>query len=622
MLIRIPTNVVEAALAVHDNSLLRKSKEGSLFKRFVETDADLLDRKTLKALLNASEGKSAEYVASLQFAYSAATDKTGDSLKITCMEQVESALKNFIVKTRIKGYVFVRRQFNAVAPLLVTSIEQEKDRYRNRPDLEYGIRIVVSLAYSTLQDPNSSKSFSVSAHTLAGIFANNDVEYEEEWKGKKDNPRMVNVKAKGEGYVTAEQIFRAMGYYRETKELHELYDSQIERFFKFLKMYGQQFRVKGSASSSSYWWSHNTSMLTEGKPSRCIQVTVPAVCRKTDEGEDSRSRSRYRSDYDDDDGESAPLSNDMSVALDDVTLEDLQAEVEVMLTGVKEVSPLQPTVRIFHLEQHEEFTVHVNNVTPYKYKDNLQDNLILPKEVKDLTQMLVAAASEDVEDVIEGKSQSTVIAAVGDPGLGKTLMAEVMSEACKKPLYKIQAAQLGDNPSSLESNLVKILRRAERWNCVVMIDEANAYIHSRGHDIGQNAVVGVFLRKLEYFKGILILTTNKTRGDDEGTDFDIDDAILSRCTAVFRFELPDSALSKDLWRLQAKLLNVELSEDLIKSLVKRFHISGRTIRHLLKLSARWAALKNEALSLDHFVTCSQYVPLTQSENVNVKEKNQ
>ena len=55
------------------------------------------------------------------------------------------------------------------------------------------------------------------------------------------------------------------------------------------------------------------------------------------------------------------------------------------------------------------------------------------------------------------------------------------------------------------------------------------YIKRRDDNIAANAVVGVFLRVLEYFNGLLFLTTNRID--------DIDEAIISRCIAMVRYRI-------------------------------------------------------------------------------------
>ena len=82
----------------------------------------------------------------------------------------------------------------------------------------------------------------------------------------------------------------------------------------------------------------------------------------------------------------------------------------------------------------------------------------------------------------------------GLPGVGKTLTAEVFAEIQKKPLYAVQSSQLGVEPAEIEKQLNLCFERSNRWNAVLLIDEADVYVHQRTNDLKQNSVVGTFLR--------------------------------------------------------------------------------------------------------------------------------
>lgn len=98
----------------------------------------------------------------------------------------------------------------------------------------------------------------------------------------------------------------------------------------------------------------------------------------------------------------------------------------------------------------------------------------------------------------------------GPPGCGKTLTAEAVAEVTKRPLYSVSAGDLGVDAYDVDENLSRILNMTENWNAVLLIDEADVFLEQRTrNDIGRNAIVSIFLRQLEYFQGILILTTNR-----------------------------------------------------------------------------------------------------------------
>ena len=110
----------------------------------------------------------------------------------------------------------------------------------------------------------------------------------------------------------------------------------------------------------------------------------------------------------------------------------------------------------------------------------------------------------------------------GPPGTGKTLTAEGISELLKCPLYMVSAGELGTDSRFLESELQKILDICHAWGAILLLDEADVFLEKRNmHDLHRNALVSIFLRQLEYFQGILFLTTNRVEVCDCGLRWSI-----------------------------------------------------------------------------------------------------
>ena len=193
-------------------------------------------------------------------------------------------------------------------------------------------------------------------------------------------------------------------------------------------------------------------------------------------------------------------------------------------------------------------------------------------------------------DIIEGKSSGTTILCKGLPGTGKTLTAEIYSEITHRPLYKISSGQLGVEPEKVEENLQAILSRAERWGAVMLIDEADTFIRSRGDNIKQNAIVAAFLRTLEYFNGLLFMTTNRSE--------DVDDAIASRCIAEIKYTYPTKENLTKIWQVLSKQFNIDLSLESISEFVEYLpSISGRDVKELLKLMGRYSIVRKVPVDL-------------------------
>jgi hypothetical protein len=74
---------------------------------------------------------------------------------------------------------------------------------------------------------------------------------------------------------------------------------------------------------------------------------------------------------------------------------------------------------------------------------------------------------------------------------------------------------------------------------VLLLDEADVYLRQRSTDHIHNSLVSVFLRKLEYYQGIMFLTTNRLK--------DFDEAILSRIHLTLKFDRLSMEIRKGIW---------------------------------------------------------------------------
>ncbi|KAG8361833.1 hypothetical protein FVEN_g278 [Fusarium venenatum] len=119
-------------------------------------------------------------------------------------------------------------------------------------------------------------------------------------------------------------------------------------------------------------------------------------------------------------------------------------------------------------------------------------------------------------DIVRGKGQGLIILLHGPPGSGKTSTAETLAAYSRRPLYPITCGDLGVDPDSVERSLNEHTERAQRWGCILLLDEADVFLSRRDwRDTNRNALVSVFLRQLEYYSGILFLTTNRVGVIDE-----------------------------------------------------------------------------------------------------------
>ena len=271
----------------------------------------------------------------------------------------------------------------------------------------------------------------------------------------------------------------------------------------------------------------------------------------------------------------------------------------VIPQGMFRHMPVHPYVLMFHLDLHHYVWVHADDVQPYEFQPALKQKLVLPREQTDLIDILTAEMDVLADDIIAGKSGGTTVLCAGPPGVGKTLTAEVYSEIIKRPLYRVHSGQLGLDVAAMEQALKDVLTRAQRWGAVVLIDEADVYIRRREDNMAANAVVGVFLRVLEYFNGLLFLTTNRVD--------DIDEAIVSRCIALIKYEPPDRDARGKIWRVMMEQFGLSEALPLADTLADRFPTaSGRDIKGLAKLVAKYCRQKNLPPDLEVYRRCAMF----------------
>ena len=255
--------------------------------------------------------------------------------------------------------------------------------------------------------------------------------------------------------------------------------------------------------------------------------------------------------------------------------------------------PLGFYIWCFNLESHREGWVHLDHMKPYVYNPELRQKLVLTDEHQDLIDALTGDMDVLMDDIISGKSGGTTILCQGKAGTGKTLTAEIYAEVVQRPLYRVHSGQLGIEAEGVETVLKEALNRSKRWGAVMLIDEADVFLMERGKDLAQNAVCGVFLRILEYFDGLLFLTTNRSDS--------IDDAILSRCIAHIKFDVPDLSSRVRLWQTLGDTYNLKLTEDkkMVQHLAQRFDkATGRDIKGLIRLAIKYSRQRKKEVRFE------------------------
>jgi len=157
---------------------------------------------------------------------------------------------------------------------------------------------------------------------------------------------------------------------------------------------------------------------------------------------------------------------------------------------------------------------------------------------------------------------------------------------------------LGTDAERVEKYLKSELFIRKTWDCVVLLDEADVFLEERTKwDLQRNALVSVFLRVLEYYEGILILTTNRI-----GT---FDEAFKSRIQLALHYPPLNRDGRWGVWRNLVRSLS-EAGEDINTEeitnkldILARHKLNGRQIRNTINTARQLARYKKDSLRYAH-----------------------
>ncbi|KAI2626414.1 P-loop containing nucleoside triphosphate hydrolase protein [Xylaria nigripes] len=252
------------------------------------------------------------------------------------------------------------------------------------------------------------------------------------------------------------------------------------------------------------------------------------------------------------------------------------------------------TVRGFSFTIKRFLEFFVDHVSPVTWNTQCFDSLVLDSSTKKTVQALVSMHSkqrESMDDIVSGKGQGLVCVLHGPPGVGKTLTAECVAEYVQRPLYMVSSGDLGISSTSLDESLTRIMDMTSTWKAVLLIDEADVFLERRSlHDLHRNAMVSVFLRVLEYYTGILFLTTNRVNTFDE--------AFKSRIHIPIRYTDLSPSSRMQIWRNFCDRVpnGVDIDEDGLRALSEH-DLNGRQIKNIVKAAESLAAFDGVKLDL-------------------------
>jgi len=189
----------------------------------------------------------------------------------------------------------------------------------------------------------------------------------------------------------------------------------------------------------------------------------------------------------------------------------------------------------------------------------------------------------------------------GPSGTGKTMAGEVLANELRLDLYRIDLSQvISKYIGETEKNLRRVFDAAEEGAAILLFDEADALFGKRSevkdsHDRYANIEVSYLLQRMELYRGLAILTTNRKEA--------LDPAFLRRIRFVVEFPFPQAAQRAEIWR---RVFPRETpTEDLCIERLARLNAAGGHIRNIAIGAAFLAADSGEPVRMSHLLAAAR-----------------
>ena len=213
------------------------------------------------------------------------------------------------------------------------------------------------------------------------------------------------------------------------------------------------------------------------------------------------------------------------------------------------------------------------------------------------------------------------------------MLIEIIAEHTRRPLYVVNCGDLGTDPAQIEKNFRSKSRQAVAWNAVMLIDEVDMFLEKRrAHELQRNALVSgwsnagnfrnhadyitVFLRILEYFQGILFLTTNRITACDP--------AIKARIDLVIKYETLSISVRRDLFeafiRRSCPTYDPEVLDDGFLEQLAGAELNGREIKNVVRMAQALALTAKSRMGKGHLKTASDVMTKSTADLAHVEKE--
>jgi ATP-dependent 26S proteasome regulatory subunit len=236
------------------------------------------------------------------------------------------------------------------------------------------------------------------------------------------------------------------------------------------------------------------------------------------------------------------------------------------------------------------------------------DDLVLPEKQKQVLAQIVIHVKQRTKvyetwGFVAKGARGLGISALfsGASGTGKTMAAEVLANQLRLDLYRIDLSQvISKYIGETEKNLRRVFDAADDGAAILLFDEADALFGKRSdvkdsHDRYANIEISYLLQRMEAYRGLAILTTNRKEA--------LDTAFLRRIRFAVEFPFPEAAQRAEIW---LRIFPPQTpTEGLRIERLARLSAPGGNIHNIAMGAAFLAADAGEPVRMSHLLSAAR-----------------
>ena len=283
----------------------------------------------------------------------------------------------------------------------------------------------------------------------------------------------------------------------------------------------------------------------------------------------------------------------------------MRAEASARPTGALEASftdELWNTCRLLARPRLAELAQRIESTVTW-------NDLVLPEREQELLRRIALHVRQRVK-VYESwgfaarGSRGLGISALfaGASGTGKTMAAEVLANELRLDLFRIDLSPGGQQVHRRDGKKspAGCSMRPRRAAAILLFDEADALFGKRSevkdsHDRYANMEISYLLQRMEAYRGLAILTSNRKNA--------LDQAFLRRIRFVIDFPFPEVAQRAEIWRRVFPLHTP--TEGLQIDRLARLRVSGGNIQNIAIGAAFLAADAQQPVRMQHLLSATR-----------------